>query len=108
MSVRWWVAGGGVILLAIWGAATLGDQGRKVALARRSLQANWKPAGPPVPVAITLTGIIQATKVIKVAAPVEGTIQQFIADIGDDVVKGDVLARIEKSPGLRTNRTRRT
>jgi multidrug efflux pump subunit AcrA (membrane-fusion protein) len=100
MSVRWWVAGGGVILLAIWGAVSLGNLGRQSATVR-VVVTPVKPAGPPTPTEVTLTGIIQATKIIKVAAPVDGTIEQFVADIGDDVAKGDVLARI-RNPKVAT------
>ena len=52
-------------------------------------------APPPAPAEISLTGKIQATKVVNVAPPVDGTIEQFVTDVGDDVTEGEVLARIK-------------
>ncbi|HEY6391034.1 MAG TPA: efflux RND transporter periplasmic adaptor subunit [Bryobacteraceae bacterium] len=63
-----------------------------------------KPAPtPPVVVAlpaeIGIAGKIEATKVVSVPAPVDGVIEQLVADVDDDVVVGDVLARI-KNPKI--------
>jgi multidrug resistance efflux pump len=63
-----------------------------------------KPAPtPPVAVAppaeIIIAGKIQATKVVSVPVPVDGVIEQLVADVDDDVVVGDVLARI-KNPKI--------
>lgn len=56
---------------------------------------------PAVPIAaeITLTGIVQAAKVVSVPVPVNGTIDRFMADAGQHVSEGEVLARIG-NPGL--------
>ncbi|HEV2691176.1 MAG TPA: efflux RND transporter periplasmic adaptor subunit [Bryobacteraceae bacterium] len=92
MSVRWWAAGGGVILLAALAAGFYGYRMRHAAPAK--VAPVVKVAPPPLPTEVTLAGTIQATKIIKVGAPVDGTIEQFVSDVGDDVAKGDVLARI--------------
>src|SRR5260370_16972041 len=59
------------------------------------------PSPPPVvatlPPEISITGKIEATKVVSVPVPVDGIIEQFVADVDDDVVPGDVLARIKNS-----------
>jgi multidrug efflux pump subunit AcrA (membrane-fusion protein) len=68
----------------------------------------------PQPVEVTLTGKIQPSKVIKIGAPVDGTIEQFIADVDDDVSAGEVLARItnpkiaaaQQQPHLEIDRAR--
>jgi len=72
---------------------------------------NWKPRAPspkpaPTPPAaiappaeISITGKIEATKVVNVPVPVDGVIEQLVADVDDDVVVGDVLARI-KNPKI--------
>ena len=72
---------------------------------------NWKPRAsspkpaprPPVVVAppaeISIAGKIEATKVVSVPVPVDGVIEQLVADVDDDVVVGDVLARI-KNPKI--------
>jgi HlyD family secretion protein len=62
-----------------------------------------KPAPPPVVVAlpaeIGIAGRIEATKVVSVPVPMDGVIEQLVADVDDDVVVGDVLARI-KNPKI--------
>jgi len=65
-----------------------------------------KPAAPaPVlPGEISLPGKVQAVHTLNVPVPVEGTIEEFIADVGEDVTKGEVLARI-KSPKLANEAT---
>lgn len=72
---------------------------------------NWKPRAPspkpaPTPPAaiappaeISSTGKIEATKIVNVPVPVDGVIEQLVADVDDDVVVGDVLARI-KNPKI--------
>jgi HlyD family secretion protein len=60
------------------------------------------PVAPVVvalPPEISIAGKIEATKVVNVPVPVDGVIEQLIADVDDDVVVGDVLARI-KNPKI--------
>ena len=52
------------------------------------------PALPAAAAAITLTGTLQAAQIVNVAVPVDGTIDQFLADVGQHVSAGEVLARI--------------
>src|SRR5450755_3554839 len=64
--------------------------------------AKVAPATPPAaPKAseITLTGTVQAAHVVDVPVPVDGTVEQFLADVGQHVSEGEVLARI-KNPRL--------
>jgi multidrug resistance efflux pump len=61
--------------------------------------APTQPMAVAPPSEIIFTGKIQATKVVSVPVPVDGTIEQLVADVDDDVVAGDVLARI-KSPKI--------
>ena len=57
---------------------------------------------PPAPLSvvsvaapeITLTGTVQATHVVNVPVPVDGIVDQFMADVGQHVSEGQVLARI--------------
>jgi HlyD family secretion protein len=68
-------------------------------LNRKSQAPKPKPSLPPPVVAapppeISIPGKIEATKVIKVPVPEDGVIEQLVADVDDDVVVGDVLARI--------------
>jgi multidrug resistance efflux pump len=68
-------------------------------------RSHAKPAPVPVsaaPVAaseITLTGSIQPAQVINIRVPVDGTVEQFMADVGQHVSDGEILARI-RNPRL--------
>jgi multidrug efflux pump subunit AcrA (membrane-fusion protein) len=55
------------------------------------------PAAAVVPDAVTLSGRIQARSVTPVGAPVEGTVEEFLADVGDEVFEGQLLARISNT-----------
>jgi multidrug resistance efflux pump len=52
---------------------------------------------------ITLSGSVQPQHVVSVGATVEGNIDAFLADVGEEVFEGQVLARIG-SAGLETTR----
>lgn len=96
MLGRWKLAIAGVAVLVCGVAGFLA--------LRRSPSANTKaaPASPaPVPKAseITLTGTVQAAHVVDVPVPVDGTVEQFLAEVGQHVSEGEVIARV-KNPRL--------
>jgi len=95
MMERKWPIPAAVGVLLIAGA---------VFLYRKSHAPPPKPAPPPpvvvaLPAEISIAGKIEATKVVKVPVPVDGVVEQLVADVDDDVVVGDVLARI-KNPKI--------
>ncbi len=56
-----------------------------------------EPAAPPVvplPDEISLSGTLRAREVVPVAAPVEGLLEQFLVETGQEVFEGQLLARI--------------
>jgi multidrug resistance efflux pump len=57
------------------------------------------PAAAPATSEITVSGQVQAANVVNVQAPVDGTIEELMADVGDVVIDGKLLARI-KNPKL--------
>jgi multidrug resistance efflux pump len=60
------------------------------------------PVPPPAlaaPSEIMLTGTIEAAQVVNVPVPIDGTIEQFMADAEQHVSEGEVLARI-RNPRL--------
>jgi len=97
--MRWraLAAGGVVVALAVAAGVFL--------LYRRAHAVPPKPVvvvqhvAPPLPAEITLSGIIQAVRVLDVGAPIDGNIEQLLAAVGDDVSEGEVLARI-KNPKM--------
>lgn len=54
---------------------------------------------PPLPSEILLTGPIEAVKVLNVPVPVNGTVEQYLVAVGDEVTEGQLLARI-RNPQL--------
>src|SRR3954462_10770782 len=52
---------------------------------------------------ITISGTIRAQHVTGVGAAIEGNLEAFLADVGDEVFEGQVLARVGSS-GLETSR----
>ena len=52
---------------------------------------------------VTFTGAIRAQHVATVGASVDGSIEMFLADVGQEVSQGDALARIG-SPALASDR----
>src|SRR5579871_1385961 len=51
-------------------------------------------AAPAPPASVTLTGKIRAAHVVVVNADVDGNIDEFLANVGDEVSAGQELARI--------------
>lgn len=91
-----WILFGGVTILAAIAAGTLAVY-RQHAKPAAAAQEAAKPAAAAVAPGpeITLQGRIQAQKVVNVAAPIEGAVESFSVDVGDDVAEGQVLARIK-------------
>jgi len=99
MRGKWFLAGATVILLAI---------------AAGALSVLWrKPAPPPArsaaaaPLApgaeISLSGRVEAQNVVDVPAPIDGTIDEYLVEPGEDVFEGQLLARI-RNEGLESAR----
>jgi multidrug efflux pump subunit AcrA (membrane-fusion protein) len=92
--------------IALVGIAALVAVATLVAAHYRNTQAPSKtppPPSEPAPAEVTLTGRVQARSVLNVRAPIEGVIERFLSDVGDDVFEGEVLAHI-KSAKLDANR----
>lgn len=98
MTGKWLLAGGTAIFLTIGaGAFVWWRTSQPVPTTAMPVS---KPSDPPVQVStffgdeVSLTGLIQAQKTIPVAAPIDGTIQEVLADAGTPVFQGQVIARI--------------
>jgi len=57
------------------------------------------PTPAPLPPEISLSGTVEAVKVLNVPVPVNGVVEQYLAAVGDDVTEGQLLARI-RNPQL--------
>ncbi|MCS6951700.1 MAG: efflux RND transporter periplasmic adaptor subunit [Bryobacterales bacterium] len=54
-------------------------------------------AAQPEPAELTASGAIRAQQVVPVPIPVEGVIQNFFADVGEEVYEGELLAQIQST-----------
>ena len=95
------LAGGSSRLLGWWcSSAELVDSLRSVVRRlRMQRQRLLRRRAAPKATEITLTGAVQAAHVVDVPVPVDGTVEQFLAEVGQHVSEGEVLARI-RNPRL--------
>ena len=99
MRGKWLLAGGTALFLSIGAGAFIYWRNTQPA---PTATAAPKPATPDAPAQpptffgdeASLTGLIQAQKTVLVAAPIDGTIQEVMADAGSQVFQGQVIARI--------------
>jgi len=89
MRGQWLLVSGAVILLAVAAGALRMHYREHAAPNPRALSA------PPLPAEINLPGKIRAQHVTSVGAPVDGTLESFLADVGDEVYEGQSLAVIK-------------
>ncbi len=94
---RWWLPVAAAIgALAV--AAGAFWQYRRSGAVHAKVPAASSPA-VLVETEIAVNGTVQAAKVVNVPVPVDGTVEQFLADVGQHVSAGEVLARI-KNPKM--------
>jgi len=94
---RKWPLAGGLALLVLAAAVAWGWylRGRP-----KPVQARSAVAAPvPQPAEISLQGKIHARNVVNIAAPIDGIVDQYLVNVGEEVFEGEVLARI-KNPEL--------
>ena len=100
MRGKWLLAGGTAIFLSIGAGAFV--YWRNIQPGPNTGSPVTKPDAPdtkaPPPTffgdEVSLTGLLQAQKTVLVAAPIDGTIQEVMADAGSQVFQGQVIARI--------------
>ena len=102
---RKWLLAGGILLAAALASTLLLIRGKPPAAAPHPAPPIAAvPAPAPAVTEITVSGQVQAAKVVNVPAPVDGTIEELMADVGDVVIEGKLLGRI-KNPKLASAET---
>jgi multidrug resistance efflux pump len=95
MRGKWILFAGVTILLAI-AAGALSVWHQSVAP-----KATETPKVAPSPIVnaseVSLPGKVQAQRVVSVPAPIDGTIEAFSADVGQDVFEGQLIAQIRNT-----------
>jgi multidrug resistance efflux pump len=105
MHRKWLLAGVVIVLASIALAAWYLARSKPQAASTRPTPApSAAPAKASAPVEIVVSGQVQAAKVVNVPAPLDGTIDELMADVGDVVVESKLLARI-KNPKLASAET---
>jgi len=106
MNRKWLLAGVVIVLSTVAVAALFLTRSKPPAASTRPAPISPVPAPAPAPAAveITVSGQVQAANVVNVPAPVDGTIDELMADVGDVVIEGKLLARI-KNPKLASAET---
>jgi multidrug resistance efflux pump len=101
MRRTWLLAGVVIVLSTVAVAAFFLTRSKPPAASTRPAPISPVPAPAPAPAAveITVSGQVQAANVVNVPAPVDGTIDELMANVGDVVIEGKLLARI-KNPKL--------
>ena len=101
MTGKWLLAGGSAIFLSVGAAALVYWRNTQPApTTTRPTIVKAATPDPPTPAPtffgdeVSLTGLIQAQKTVAVAAPIDGAIQEVMADAGSQVFQGQVIARI--------------
>jgi multidrug resistance efflux pump len=106
MNRKWLLAGVVIVLSTVALAALFLTRSKPPAAATRPAPISPLPTAAPAPVAVevTVSGQVQAANVVNVPAPVDGTIEELMANVGDVVIEGKLLARI-KNPKLASAET---
>lgn len=93
MRGKWLLFGGVTILAAVLaGVEAMYRQSKPAPKAAAPVQAVTPPALGPE---LSITGKVQAQRVVTVPVTVEGTVDSFSVDVGDDVTEGQLLALIK-------------
>ena len=85
------------VLLAVCAVLAAAAAGALSLLRNRTTATSTQPAAAtqvPEVEEISLPGKVQAREVTAVAAPIDGTVEEFAVDVGDEVSEGQLLARI--------------
>jgi len=94
MQGKWLLWGGVLVMLAATAAAVWYSRPPAVPEAKAK-------AAPEVPAAasgeLSLSGRVQATKLVQVLAPVDGVLEELRVKEGEDVSEGQLLARIKNN-----------
>jgi macrolide-specific efflux system membrane fusion protein len=95
--------------LLVWGIVVLaGVAAGALFLLHRPPKSAVRPQEPALPSAapageISVVGKIWPQHVVPIPAPISGTLEQFFADVGQEVFRGQLIARI-RNEGLESDR----
>ena len=92
-----WLLFAGVTILAAVAAGSIAVWRQQMKPKPAAVQAPKPAADEWTAPEVSLTGRIQAQKVIPVPVPIEGTIEAFHVEVDQDVFEGQLLARIHNT-----------
>ena len=91
MRGKWGWIGAAVVLAAM---AAGGAWWLRSTAQHRALAVVKASEAPPLPAEISVTGKVEPQHVVTAGAQVAGTVEEVLAEVGQDVYAGEVLARI--------------
>jgi multidrug resistance efflux pump len=96
MRGKWILFAGITILLAVAAGALSVYRHNLVVKPPPPSKETTQTLAPPV-TDVSLTGLVQAQRVVNVPTPVEGIVESFSAEIGQDVFEGQLIAHIRNT-----------
>lgn len=97
MRGKWVLFAGIVILLAIAGGALSVYRQSAVKKAAAPPKQEAAPIVVPPVNEVSLTGQVQAQRVVSVRAPIDGIVESYGVDVGQDVFEGQMIAHIRNT-----------
>jgi macrolide-specific efflux system membrane fusion protein len=88
-----WLLFAGVVILGAIAAGALSVLWKRPL--RQQPAAAATPSPPPHGAEVSLGGRIEARHLVAVPAPIEGVIEEFFVEVGQEVFEGQLLARIQ-------------
>ncbi len=96
---RKWLLAGGVAVVVLAGAGGYWWYSKAHHTNAQAPKPGGTQVGAPVPqpTEVSLVGKIQARSIVNVSAPIDGTVDNYLVDVGEEVFEGELLAHIKNA-----------
>src|ERR1039457_508250 len=98
MRRKWLLAGGAAVVVLAGAGGYLWYAQRHRASVQQTKPSQTQAAKPvPQETEVSLLGKIQAKNIVNVSAPIDGTVDRYLVDVGEEVFQGELLAHIKNT-----------
>src|SRR5258708_20252444 len=96
---RKWLLAGGVAVVVLAGAVGYWWYSKAHHTNAQAPKPGGTQVGAPVPqpTEVSRVGKIQARSIVNVSAPIDGTVDNYLVDVGEEVFEGELLAHIKNA-----------